>query len=410
MYGFVRRVLARLRWITLAALLLLTLVMPSTALVGVPTWGLVGLFALYSLLADQFQRRLPARYTLTRGAILDLPVAALLYFVAAEPGGPLFILFFFAVDAAAACLTVRGTLTYTAAAAALAAASDLTLLMWTPTPVDVRLLFVRLIALILVGVGMAIVMRRLVLEQALAQSSTDEADRLAQLDQLRAGFIASVSHELRTPLTAARAALALVETSALTRLQPDEQKLMSNARRNIERLSILLGDLLTFNQFEAGMVRLDRTLLDVRLVVTDSLSAIYPLILEKGQTLEILLPDPLPYAGDQHQLEQVLVNLLSNAHRHTVRGTHITIAGQATAQEILLTVSDNGPGIPQEELADIFKRFYRLRPGQEGSGLGLGIAKAIVELHGGRLWAESTPGQGARFHIALPRDAAGAPP
>ncbi len=134
----------------------------------------------------------------------------------------------------------------------------------------------------------------------------------------------------------------------------------------------------------------------------DSLSAVYPLILEKKQTLEIVLPEPLPYVGDARQLEQLVVNLLANAQRHTLSGTRITISGEATLEETLLSVSDNGPGIPLAGQEAIFQRFYRLNPGDEGSGLGLAIARSVVELHGGRMWVEGEVSEGASFHIALP--------
>ena len=99
----------------------------------------------------------------------------------------------------------------------------------------------------------------------------------------------------------------------------------------------------------------------------------------------------------------ILVNLLANANRYTQTGTRITITGRVMARDVLLTVHDNGPGIPTEELDKIFQRFYRVSREQGGSGLGLAIAKAVVERHGGRMWAESQAGAGAVFRIALPR-------
>ncbi len=131
----------------------------------------------------------------------------------------------------------------------------------------------------------------------------------------------------------------------------------------------------------------------------------YPLVQDKGQALELDLAEPLPYAGDARRLEQVLVNLLANAHRHTPSGTRIRLAGRVAAGEVRLTVSDDGGGIPIEEQEAIFRRFHRLDTAGDGSGLGLAIARRIVALHGGRLWVESAPGQGAHFHLALPYQA-----
>lgn len=405
-YRFLQRALLWLRWPTLLALLLITLAMPTRTALDFPSSTLVLVFVGYSAISGIVGHRLPALFSLSRAAILDLLVAALLYLLAVEPGGPLFILFFMAVVCGAAALTVRGILLYTGATVLVALTIDLTFLAWTPTEVDIHMLFVRAVMLTLLGAGMTIVTRRLVLEHAATQSEHDATLKLEDLDQLRANFISTASHELRTPLTAARAGLGLMEASIGTsdRLLPDEQELLSTARRNIERLTILIDDLLTFNQVQAGTLHLDHATLDLRTIVMDSLSAVYPLILEKGQTLEITLPEPLPYMGDARQLEQLVVNLLANAQRHTSSGTRITISGEATDGEILLSVSDNGPGIPPEGQEAIFQRFYRLHPGDEGSGLGLAIARSIVELHGGRMWVESELGKGASFHIALPNN------
>ncbi len=230
-----------------------------------------------------------------------------------------------------------------------------------------------------------------------------EARLLEESERLRADFIATISHDLRTPLTAARAGLGLLETSTLNRLRPDEVHLLATARRNIERLRLQIDDLLIFNQVEAHTLHLDPAPLDLQVVVRSALSAVDPLLYEKGQSLDVTLTEPLLTEGDQQRLEQVVVNLLVNAHWHTPAGTRIVIAGQCTETEVIVSVHDNGPGIPAEALERIFGRFYRLNSVPSGSGLGLAIVRAIVELHGGRVWADSGPGQGATFCVALRR-------
>ncbi|MDP9372217.1 MAG: HAMP domain-containing histidine kinase, partial [Chloroflexota bacterium] len=401
LYRFLDRALFGLEWGTMAVLLAITLIRPTTSRLGLPTWGLVVAFAGYTLLANVAQHRAHTLQALRQRCLLDLPVTALVYFLGGEPGGPLFLLFVLAIDCAAAGMTLRGTLLYTAAAAATAGASDVILAGGAPPPADLRPLLTRLALLPLVGLGMAILTRRLLLEREAARSLRDEAQRLEALDRLRADFIATVSHDLRTPLTAIRAGLGMLETGLVDRLPPDERQLLRDARRNTERLGRLIDDLLALNQLEAGTLRLEREPLDLRAIAGSAIASVHSLARQKGQTLAVDLPAPLPAEGDPRRLEQAVVNLLANAHQHTPPGTRIAVAGRATDREVRLTVSDNGPGIPAGELEHIFRRFHRVAPAGGGSGLGLAIARGIVALHGGRLWAES--GRGAAFHVALPR-------
>jgi signal transduction histidine kinase len=402
-YRFLDRALFWLEAATITLLLLVTLARPTTGLLGIPTWGLVLVFGAYSLLGNLLEHRSLARRSFVSKSLVDLPVTGLVYFLAGEPGGPLFILFVLAADCAAASMTPRGTLLYTAAAVVVAAGIDLILAGGSPTRIEVWPLVIRLILLALVGLGMAVVMRRLLLEQEAARSVRDEAERLGELDRLRADFISSVSHDLRTPLTAARAGLGMLETGIGDHLLPDERGLLEDARLNVERLGLLIDGLLAYNQLEAGTLRLERQSLDLRAIALGAVPAVHVLIRQKGQELEVDLSEPLPTEGDPRRLEQVVVNLLANAHRHTSSGTRIRISGRRADGEVLLSVSDNGPGIPTAELEAVFERYHRTGSVEAGLGLGLTIAKGIVELHGGRIWAEGEPGRGATFHVALPR-------
>jgi two-component system sensor histidine kinase KdpD len=229
-----------------------------------------------------------------------------------------------------------------------------------------------------------------------------ETRLLEELDRLRTDFIATLSHNLRTPLTAVRAGIGLLETSSSARLRTDERQLLENVQRNVARLGLQIDDLLAFNQLEARALRLDRARLDVRDVVRGAVSAMSPLIDAKNQVLHVDLLDPLLAEADPQRLEQAVVNVLANAHQHTPSGTHIEISGRVLANDIVLKVGDTGPGIPPQDLKRVFQRFQRLPGPTGGSGLGLAIAHGIMELHGGRIWAESQPGSRTTFYMTLP--------
>ena len=291
---FLRWALFRLRWASILLLLLLTFMQPTLGRGGLATWALVLLFAGYNLLVELLRNLVPRLRSYTVVALLDLPIVGLLYGLGAEPGGPLFLLLFLAADCAAVSLPLRAAVLYTGAVAAIAVITDVVLLMWSPVAADIRLLVVRLTMLGLVTVGMAILTRRLAMEQEAARAVRDvnerllvvglreqeaaradrlEAERLEALDRLRADFIATVSHDLRTPLTAARAGLAMLEMRMAEQLGSDDRELLETSRRNVEYLHILIGDLLTFNQLEAGVLRLDRAPLDLRAVEATAMRA-----------------------------------------------------------------------------------------------------------------------------------------
>ena len=401
-HHFLDRALFWFELTTLVLLLLLTLAQPTFGRGGVPTWALLLLAIGYRLLVEVVRQRVRVLPTYTWKAILDVPVAMLIYTVGADPGGPLFVLFFLAVACATASLTLRGSLIYTTVVALSIAVVDPTFPQWSLTMSNLRDLITRLILLALLGVGTTILRRRLVLEQAAAQSKHNEAARLVQLDHLRGQFVSHVSHDLRTPLTAARAGLVLLDTSLADRMRPDEHDLLSNVRRNIDRLQLQITDLLTYNQLAAGTLHLEHEPLDLRAVVMEAMAVVHPLLREKAQVLEMNLAQPLLLDGDARRLELVVVNLLANAHFHTPSGTRIAIAGDVVGSEVHVTVRDTGPGIPTRALHTIFEPFHHFAAADGGSGLGLTIAHSIIDMHRGRIWVESTPGHGTTFHIVVP--------
>jgi signal transduction histidine kinase len=227
-------------------------------------------------------------------------------------------------------------------------------------------------------------------------------DRTAR-EQLE-GFFSSVSHELQTPLTSIRAGLGLLDTAIGGTLGPAEQDLLRASRRNAERLRLEIGQLLAANQMFAGGREVERSAVDLRGLVEAAVEAVRPLLQEKQQKVDVDMPDHLEVEGDQRLLEQAVANLLSNAHRHTPPGTRIAVSSWFVGDDVRLAVHDTGPGIPADQLEAVFYRFHRASgSAREGIGLGLAITRDAVEAQGGRVWAESVPGQGVTFFVSLPR-------
>ncbi|MBM3135952.1 MAG: GAF domain-containing protein [Chloroflexi bacterium] len=242
----------------------------------------------------------------------------------------------------------------------------------------------------------------------LYQSERETVAQLRQLEQLKSDFLSTVSHELKTPLTAIKTAIGLLGESRALR-SPTEERLLRNMQRNEERLSALVSDLLDMARLESGQMTLSQQTLDVSEIVQEAVNILRPLAEAKQQIVVDLPANPGLVWADRRRLEQVLVNLLANAVRFAppkgqVRVTVSPLPVGCSAPSLLcVSVSDNGPGIPPEEQAHIFDRFYRGSERRTGStGLGLSIAKSLVELHGGQLWVESEAGKGSTFHFTLP--------
>ncbi|MEA2574080.1 MAG: hypothetical protein QOH93_1378, partial [Chloroflexia bacterium] len=218
-------------------------------------------------------------------------------------------------------------------------------------------------------------------------------------------LLARVSHDLRTPLTSVRAGLGMLSMNTEGKLSPNERALLNNARRGAERLGLLVNDLLAYNEMSRGAQTLEKEPIDLSDMLEDVVTLMRPLVEGKDQQIRSDATDPLPYLGNSKLLTQALTNLLDNAHMHTPQGTEIAVSGHATPAELLLVIQDNGPGIAPELHEAIFERFYKAPSARRGRGLGLGltIARNVVQMHGGRLWVESKPGEGTTFFISLPR-------
>jgi signal transduction histidine kinase len=236
---------------------------------------------------------------------------------------------------------------------------------------------------------------------------TAEVERLIELDRLKDTFVASVSHELRTPLTSIRGYLELVlEEEAGDDLTNEQRGFLAIAERNVERLLHVVEDLLFVAQVNDGKLAIERAPVDLAALAADCVEASRPFALEKGVALSLSAESGSGLWGDAARLGQVLDNLVSNALKFTPAGGRVEVRTSASEGRALLEVADTGSGIPPADLKRVFERFFRSASANEqavqGTGLGLGITKAIIEAHGGTIVVESEEGVGTTFRVELP--------
>lgn len=229
------------------------------------------------------------------------------------------------------------------------------------------------------------------------------AHHLQQLNRMKSDFLTTVSHELRTPLTSIKmgAEMLLEEEEAQDPNGP-RARLVHNIVKGASRLSSLVADLVNVSRQDEFQPRLELDPVPVGDIAASAAVIIQPLIAAKHQTLEIRLatPDALVLV-DRLRFEQVLINLLSNAQRYSPSEGHIAVSSRIEKGEIIISVADCGPGVAPQDRERIFEPFYR--GDRSGLGLGLAIAKSLVELHNGRIWVESADGEGSTFCVALPK-------
>ncbi len=264
----------------------------------------------------------------------------------------------------------------------------------------------------------------------LADAFNEMAERLQHLDDMKADFMAIVSHELKTPLTSMKEAVELLREEAAGPLNAKQSHLLDINAQGIQKLADLVDEILNLTRMEAGMLDLSRTWMDFGRLLEERLEAFRLLAEKKRVALDLRpRPDPLPLIqADPERLKQVLDNLLDNAIRFTPPGGRVSIAveyrekdlpGQRTRENgggwssgagLVCRVSDTGEGIPPAERKRVFEKFYQIRRKSSrgsGSGLGLSIAKHIIEGHGGAIWVEDAVPRGASFVFTLPQERAG---
>jgi signal transduction histidine kinase len=226
------------------------------------------------------------------------------------------------------------------------------------------------------------------------------------VNRLKDEFVATVSHELRTPLTSIIGYLELVLAGEAGSLTEEQKQFLEVVDRNAGRLLGLVGDLLFVAQVEGGLLALERRPVDLQRVVSDAVAAARPLAEEKELDLRVDADAIDELWGDEQRLAQVLDNLVGNAIKFTPAGGRVCLRVRADESRAVIEVEDTGIGIPEGERERLFERFFRTSLAQEqaipGSGLGLSVARMIVQGHGGRIDVESTEGEGSTFRVELP--------
>jgi len=229
--------------------------------------------------------------------------------------------------------------------------------------------------------------------------------RFRLLDQVKNDLVATVSHELKTPLTSLRLDLHLVLEEAIGPLTPKQTELLLDARENAERLLAIVNNLLNLARLEQKREFLDLRPEPPSDLLQRAADTIAPRAEDKGVVVSVEAPlDLPPVAADAQRLGYALSNLLDNAITYTDRGGRISLSAAANGDQVVLTVTDTGVGIPPEHLPRVFERFFRV-PGQSshaGTGLGLAIVREIVAVHEGTITCTSQPGAGTTFIITLP--------
>jgi signal transduction histidine kinase len=231
--------------------------------------------------------------------------------------------------------------------------------------------------------------------------------RLREIAELREEFLALTTHDLRSPLTVISGVISFFTSGRLGELSPEQKNMVGMMERNTQNLIELVNDLLDAAKLESGSLQLELAPIDVRTLIQEICEPFEPLAREKGITLTQELPAGLPPArADRAKLRRIIVNLLSNALKFTLKGGRVVVRVERFDASLRVSVADTGVGIAAEDLPVLFDKYeqarHRATRGEKGTGLGLYITRQLVELHGGTIHVESQVGRGSTFSFTLP--------
>jgi len=227
---------------------------------------------------------------------------------------------------------------------------------------------------------------------------------LRRLEQVRRDLMSNISHELRTPLASIKALAESLQDGAIEDPQVSRDFLFK-MNAEIDRLTQMVQELGELSRIESGEAPLRRETVGLDEIIKQAVERLRAQSERAGLSIVFNIPDKLPQPSiDRERIEQVLINLIHNAIKFTTPGGSVTISARQEGQDVVVSVSDTGVGIPADDLPRIFERFYKSDKSRSGGGTGLGlaIAKHIIEAHGGRIWAESVVGKGSTIHFTLP--------
>jgi len=234
-----------------------------------------------------------------------------------------------------------------------------------------------------------------------------DVTQFKELDRMKSDFIATLSHEFRTPVTSINMSVDILNQGILGPLNEKQKELISSAKEDCHRLTKLARELLQLSKLESGRLQVMNEELDVHRFIDATLRPLQMQFKEKNVNLRTEMAPVLPHlVADEQQISWIVTNLVTNSLKYTENGGSVTVRVRTDDGALLIEVEDTGAGIAKEHLESIFDKFVQVKRASDSTpgsvGLGLAIAKEIVEMYGGRIWAVSEPGKGSTFSVVLP--------